>query len=104
MERMKRKLAIALGIATPGDLVEHARRVAVIRDGRVTAELEGTALSEDAVAQQLVLGKRRDQPGDARPGRTAAAGTGGRLFEASISRASARSTACCANSPMRAMR
>jgi ABC-type sugar transport system ATPase subunit len=64
-----------------GDLVEHTRRVAVIRDGRVTAELEGAALSEDAIAQQLVLGERRDAAREERPGEAAAAGAGGRLFE-----------------------
>ncbi len=59
-----------------GDLVEHTRRVAVIRDGRVTAVLEGGALSEDAIAQQLVLGERRGQAGEVRAGRgTGAAGT-----------------------------
>ena len=38
------------------DLVEHADRVAVIRDGRVTATLAGETLTEDSIAQQLVLG------------------------------------------------
>ena len=40
-----------------GDLVEHASRVAVIRDGRVRAILEGDALTEDGIAQQLVVGR-----------------------------------------------
>jgi ABC-type sugar transport system ATPase subunit len=62
-----------------GDLVEHTKRVAVIRDGRVTADLEGEALSEDAIAQQLVLGERREAAGDDRAGQTAAASVG-RLF------------------------
>ena len=62
-----------------GDLVEHTKRVAVIRDGRVTADLEGEALSEDAIAQQLVLGERREAPGEAAPAKAAAA-SGGRLF------------------------
>jgi ABC-type sugar transport system ATPase subunit len=44
-----------------GDLVEHAERVVVIRDGRATAQLEGRGLSEDAIAQQLVLGERRSE-------------------------------------------
>ena len=39
-----------------GDLVEHADRVAVIRDGRVRAILEGDALTEDGIAQELVVG------------------------------------------------
>lgn len=39
-----------------GDLVEHTTRVAVIRDGRVTATLTGQDLTEEAIAQQLVLG------------------------------------------------
>jgi ABC-type sugar transport system ATPase subunit len=38
-----------------GDLVEHASRVAVIRDGRVRAILEGSGLTEDSIAQQLVV-------------------------------------------------
>jgi ABC-type sugar transport system ATPase subunit len=62
-----------------GDLVEHTRRVAVIRDGRVTADLEGAALSEDAIAQQLVLGERRSATEEGRPGQPAAQ-VGGRLF------------------------
>jgi ABC-type sugar transport system ATPase subunit len=37
-----------------GDLVEHCRRVAVVRDGRVRATLEGEALTEDGLARQLV--------------------------------------------------
>ncbi len=39
-----------------GDLVEHTRRVAVIRDGRATASLAGKDLTEESIAQQLVLG------------------------------------------------
>ncbi len=39
-----------------GDLVEHTDRVAIVRDGRVTAILEGEALTEDGIARQLVLG------------------------------------------------
>ena len=62
-----------------GDLVEHTRRVAVIRDGCVTADLEGAALSEDAIAQQLVLGERRAATEGDRPGQPAAR-AGGRLF------------------------
>jgi len=40
-----------------GDLNEHAGRVAVIRDGRVRAILEGDALTEDGIAEQLVVGR-----------------------------------------------
>jgi ABC-type sugar transport system ATPase subunit len=40
-----------------GDLFEHASRVAVIRDGRVRAILEGDALTEDGIAEQLVVGR-----------------------------------------------
>jgi ABC-type sugar transport system ATPase subunit len=38
-----------------GDLVAHARRVAVIRDGKVRATLAGAALTEDGLAQELVV-------------------------------------------------
>jgi ABC-type sugar transport system ATPase subunit len=38
-----------------GDLFEHASRVAVIRDGQVRAILEGDALTEDGIAQELVV-------------------------------------------------
>src|SRR5260370_18368626 len=37
-----------------GDLHEHAARVAVIRDGRIRAILEGQGLTEDGLARQLV--------------------------------------------------
>ena len=37
------------------DLVEHAKRVAVVRDGRIRAVLEGDALTEDGLARQLVV-------------------------------------------------
>ena len=40
-----------------GDLFEHAKRVAVIRDGRVRAILEGDSLTEDGIAEQLVVGR-----------------------------------------------
>ena len=43
-----------------GDLLEHASRVAVIRDGRVRAILEGDALTEDGIAEQLAVGRRRE--------------------------------------------
>ncbi len=42
------------------EIVEHADRVAVIRQGRCTALLEGDGITEEAVAQQLVVGERRD--------------------------------------------
>jgi ABC-type sugar transport system ATPase subunit len=38
-----------------GDLVAHAKRVAVIRDGKVRAMLQGAALTEDGLAQELVV-------------------------------------------------
>ncbi len=37
-----------------GDLVRHCKRVAIVRDGRVRAILEGEALTEDGIARQLV--------------------------------------------------
>jgi ABC-type sugar transport system ATPase subunit len=37
------------------DLVAHTGRVVVIRDGRARAELAGASLSEDAIAQRLVV-------------------------------------------------
>ena len=40
-----------------GDLFEHASRVAVIRDGRVCAILEGDSLTEDGIAQELVVSR-----------------------------------------------
>ena len=43
-----------------GDLHEHARRVAVIRDGQVRAILEGESLTEEALAQQLVVDSGAD--------------------------------------------
>jgi ABC-type sugar transport system ATPase subunit len=43
-----------------GDLTEHAARVAVIRDGRVRAILEGETLSEDGIARQLVVDSGAD--------------------------------------------
>lgn len=38
-----------------GDLAERTRRVVVVRDGRIAAELAGDALTEEAIAQCLVL-------------------------------------------------
>ena len=45
------------------DLVENARRVAVIRDGVVRAMLEGESLTEDGIARQLVVGGAADTGG-----------------------------------------
>jgi ABC-type sugar transport system ATPase subunit len=39
-----------------GDLVEHANRVAIIRDGKVRKIIEKPELSEEAIAEQLVVG------------------------------------------------
>ncbi|MEA2782515.1 MAG: ribose transport system ATP-binding protein [Rhodospirillaceae bacterium] len=64
------------------DLVEHTKRVAVIRDGRVTAVLEGDALSEDAVAQQLVLGERREKEAEQPAGVAAGLSSGEVVFRA----------------------
>jgi ABC-type sugar transport system ATPase subunit len=47
-----------------GDLVEHTDRVAVVRDGRVTAILDGAGLTEDTIAQQLVLGGGLEREAD----------------------------------------
>jgi len=47
---------VALVTHRLGDLQEHASRVAIIRDGRVRTILEGKALTEDAIAEQLVVG------------------------------------------------
>ncbi len=38
------------------DLVQHTRRVAVVRDGRVATELSGAGLTEEAIAHVLVQG------------------------------------------------
>lgn len=37
------------------DLVEHCKRVAVVRDGRVRTILEGETLTEDGIARQMVV-------------------------------------------------
>jgi ABC-type sugar transport system ATPase subunit len=39
------------------ELVAHARRVAIIRDGRRRVVLEGNRVSQDAIARELVLGQ-----------------------------------------------
>jgi ABC-type sugar transport system ATPase subunit len=54
-----------------GDLVEHTRRVIVVRDGRVAAELQGAALTEEAIAQRLVLGEHHAAPDALRTDRAA---------------------------------
>jgi ABC-type sugar transport system ATPase subunit len=43
------------------DFVENCRRVAVIRDGTVRSILEGAALTEDGIAEQLVTGSVNEQ-------------------------------------------
>jgi ABC-type sugar transport system ATPase subunit len=43
------------------DFVENCRRVAVVRDGTVRSILEGAALTEDGVAQQLVTGSVKEE-------------------------------------------
>jgi ABC-type sugar transport system ATPase subunit len=51
-----------------GDLAERTQRVVVVRDGRITAELAGAALTEEAIAQCLVLAEHHvaDAPRDGR--------------------------------------
>lgn len=49
------------------ELVEHCQRVAVIRDGRVRIELEGSDLTQDRVAQELVVGHVVGDAGEDRP-------------------------------------
>jgi ABC-type sugar transport system ATPase subunit len=48
------------------DFVENCQRVVVIRDGHVYSVLEGAALTEDGVAEQLVLGAAEDESTAAR--------------------------------------
>jgi ABC-type sugar transport system ATPase subunit len=48
------------------DLVEQTDRVVVIRDGRVADELRDQALTEEAIAQRLVLGEHKAHPEVAR--------------------------------------
>lgn len=50
------------------EIVEHADRVAVIRLGTCAAVLEGHELTEEAVAQQLVVGEREADGRDHLPG------------------------------------
>ena len=49
------------------DLVRHADRVVVVRDGRIAAELSGDALTEEAVAHVMVQGLEPDFAHRARP-------------------------------------
>jgi ABC-type sugar transport system ATPase subunit len=44
-----------------GDLVEHAHRVAIIRDGKVRKMIEKPELTEEAIAEQLVVGTADQQ-------------------------------------------
>ena len=44
------------------ELVEHAARVAIILDGRRTAVLAGDALTQDAIAAELVVGQAAREP------------------------------------------
>jgi ABC-type sugar transport system ATPase subunit len=55
------------------EVVEHADRVAVIRQGRCTALLQGDDLTEEALALQLVVGER-EQDSKGRGQGTASAG------------------------------
>jgi ABC-type sugar transport system ATPase subunit len=56
-----------------GDLVAHAARVAVIRDGRVRTVIGKEVLTEEAIAEQLVVGTGGEQATAPK----ASAGTGG---------------------------
>jgi ABC-type sugar transport system ATPase subunit len=64
------------------DLVEHTDRVAVVRDGRVTAVLGREALTEEAVAHQLVLGGGLEREANIHR-RAAALGSASTLFRVS---------------------
>ena len=55
-----------------GDLAEHTQRVAMVRDGRIAAELRGAGLTEEAIAQGLILEEHRATPDGARAIRDAA--------------------------------
>ncbi len=59
------------------DFVENCNRVAIIRDGLVRATLEGANLTEDAIAQQLVLGATNEE---AAAGDRHVAGDGSEVF------------------------
>ncbi len=53
-----------------GDLVEHANRVAIIRDGQVRKIIEKPELTEEAIAEQLVVGTADQQVAVLRTGAT----------------------------------
>ena len=55
-----------------GDLVEHANRVAIIRDGQVKKIIAKPELTEEAIAEQLVVGTADQQAAVARAGGTEA--------------------------------
>jgi ABC-type sugar transport system ATPase subunit len=59
------------------DFVENCRRVAVIRDGTVRTILEGAALTEDGIAEQLVTGAAHEP---AAAGNRHGAGEGDEIF------------------------
>ncbi|MDB5057808.1 MAG: hypothetical protein JWO59_1280, partial [Chloroflexi bacterium] len=46
------------------ELVAHADRVAIIREGRCTARLSGSDMTQEAVAAQLVVGERERESRD----------------------------------------
>jgi len=54
-----------------GEIVAHADRAAIIREGRCTAILQGAELTQEAVAAQLVVGER-ERADDERGGRQTA--------------------------------
>jgi ABC-type sugar transport system ATPase subunit len=66
-----------------GDLVANAGRVAIIRDGRVATVLEGEALNEEAIAQQLVLGEAQAHGEDEADAEAVAEGQGDALLRVS---------------------
>ncbi len=50
-----------------GEIVAHADRVAIIREGRCTATLQGAELTQEAVAEQLVVGEHAARARRVRP-------------------------------------
>jgi ABC-type sugar transport system ATPase subunit len=83
-----------------GDLVEHAGRVAIIRDGRVRAVLQGDELSEEGIARQLVVDSGADTSAKnaaaaeaARASRTIAEVAAGRMAKPSATSRSPRAPA-----------
>jgi len=62
-----------------GDLVDHAARVAVIRDGKVRKIIGKADLTEEAIAEQLVVGTG----GETAPTTTRAAEIGGEILKVS---------------------